>query len=84
MKVLLDKKLLKIEQRDTILAEKLKNAVVISEINDNSHSGVIREDQFADNPFLDSERVYEGNHNPIKGKPFEKKFKKQQEQERQI
>ena len=77
MKLLLDKKLLKVEQRDTILADKLKNAVVISEIKQKGHSGVIREEEFLD-PFLDADKV-EGNYNEVKEKPFEKKKKKQAE-----
>ena len=74
MKLFLEKNLLKVEQRDTILAEKLKNAVVISEIKQTGHSGVIREEEFLD-PFLDADKT-EGNYNEIRDKPFDKKKKK--------
>lgn len=73
MKILLEKKLLNVEQRDTIIAEKLKTAVVINEIRHAGHSGVVREDEFLD-PFLDAERS-EGNYNTFEKKPWDKKKK---------
>ena len=51
--------------------------MVISEIKQKGHSGVIREEEFLD-PFLDADKV-EGNYNEVKEKPFEKKKKKQAE-----
>lgn len=80
MKHLLEHQLLRVENRDTITAEKLSNPVVINEIKQSGHSGVIREEEFSD-PFLDSERT--GNYNTFEEKPWEqlKKKKKKQEDE---
>ena len=61
MRLFHEHSLLAIEHRDTIVAEKLSNPVVISEIKDNGHSGVYREEEFLD-PFLDAEKG-EGNYN---------------------
>lgn len=80
MKLLLDQQLLRIENRDTITAEKLSNPVVINEIKQTGHSGVIREEEFSD-PFLDSERT--GNYNTFEEKPWElRKKKKNKDEER--
>lgn len=79
MKTLLDQKLLRIENRDTITAEKLSNPVVINEIKQTGHSGVIREEEFSD-PFLDSEKT--GNYNTFEDKPWDRKKKKTKEDER--
>ncbi|CDW90593.1 abc transporter f family member 3-like [Stylonychia lemnae] len=79
MKTLLDQKLLRIENRDTITAEKLSNPVVINEIRQTGHSGVIREEEFSD-PFLDSERT--GNYNTFEDKPWDKKKKKKAEEDK--
>lgn len=61
MKILIEHNLLRIEHRDTIVAEKLSNPVVINEIKQSGHSGVYREEEFLD-PFLDAEKN-EGNYN---------------------
>eukprot|EP00347_Sterkiella_histriomuscorum_P009134 403342390 len=78
MKSLLDQKLLKIENRDTITAEKLSNPIVINEIRQKGYSGVIREEEFSD-PFLDSEKT--GNYNTFEDKPWELKKKKKNKDE---
>lgn len=69
--------MLKVEQRDTILAEKLRNAVVISEIKQSGHSGVYKEEEFID-PFLEASKGVTGNYNETSDKPFQgaKKNKK--------
>ena len=74
IKVLLDGKLLRTEQRDTIIAEKLSNPVVISEIKQKGHSGVIKEEEFLD-PFIDGEKT-DGNYNTFEKKPWELAKKK--------
>lgn len=74
MKILLDKSLLKIEHRDTILAEKLSNPVVINEIKQSGHSGIVREDEFL-SPFVDADKS-DGNYNTFERKPWEQKKKK--------
>jgi hypothetical protein len=76
MGVLLDKKLLKIEQRDTIVAEKLHNPIVISEIKKEGHSGIIREEDFIEN--LQGVEHVSGNYNSFDSKPWELKKKKRQ------
>lgn len=73
MKMFLEQKLLNIDLRDTIVAEKLSNPIVINEIKQSGHSGVIREEEFSD-PFLDSEKT--GNYNTFEEKPWELKKKK--------
>ena len=42
----MDKKLLNIENRDVIIAEKLSRPITISELVEEGHSGVIREEDF--------------------------------------
>jgi hypothetical protein len=80
IKILHDKKLVKIENRDTIVAEKLINPITINEIKSTAnHSGVYREEEFLD-PFLDAEKT-EGNYNTEKKNPFTKK-KPTKEEER--
>jgi hypothetical protein len=68
-----------VENRDTIVAEKLINPIVINEIKTSGHSGVYREEEFLD-PFLDAEKT-EGNYNTEKKNPFGMK-KKTKEEER--
>jgi hypothetical protein len=74
IKVFLDKSLLKVEHRDTIVAEKLSNPIVINEIKGSGHTGVVREDDFLD-PFLNMDKT-EGNYNSFESKPWELKKKK--------
>lgn len=82
IRTFLEATLLNVEHRDTITAEKLSNPVIINEIKQTGHSGVIREEEFTD-PFLDAEKK-EGNYNTFEGKPWElKKKKKNKEEERQ-
>lgn len=78
IKALLDQKLLSIDLRDTIIAEKLSNPIVINDIQSSGHSGVIREEEFSD-PFLDSEKT--GNFNTFEGMPWEGKKKKKNTKE---
>ena len=62
IRILHDHKLITLENRDTIVAEKLINPIVINEIRTiSAHSGVYREEEFLD-PFLDAEKT-EGNYN---------------------
>lgn len=61
------------ENRDTIVAEKLSNPIVINEIRQTGHSGVVKEEEFLD-PFLDMEKA-EGNFNTFEKKPWEQKKK---------
>lgn len=42
----MDKKLLSIENRDVIIAEKLSAPITIGDLVDDGHSGVIREEDF--------------------------------------
>jgi hypothetical protein len=79
IKILHDQKLILVENRDTIVAEKLINPIVINEIKTAGHSGVYREEEFLD-PFLDAEKT-EGNYNTEKKNPFGAK-KKTKEEER--
>lgn len=69
MKIFLEQKLLNVDLRDTIVAEKLSNPIVINEIKQTGHSGVIREEEFSD-PFLDGEKQT-GNYNTFESKPWE-------------
>ena len=55
-KTFLEQSLLNTEQRDTIIAEKLTKPVTISELVQEGHSGIIREDDFYD-PLLAGEHV---------------------------
>ena len=64
MRTLLDNKLLKLEHRDTIIAEKLLNPVVINDIRNNGHTGVYKEEEFLD-AFLDADKA-EGKFNKEK------------------
>jgi len=79
IKILHEQKLILVENRDTIVAEKLINPIVINEIKTAGHSGVYREEEFLD-PFLDAEKT-EGNYNTEKKNPFGAK-KKTKEEER--
>ena len=47
-KQLLDQKLINIGSRDTIIAEKLSRPIMISELVQVGHSGVVKEDDFYD------------------------------------
>ena len=47
-KMLTDQNLIEINQRDTIIAEKLSAPITINEIVEEGHGGVIREDDFFD------------------------------------
>ena len=80
IKIFHEHKLLNIEHRDTIVAEKLSNPVVISEIKDSGHSGVYKEEEFLD-PFIDAEKS-EGNFNTELKYDGGKKKKKTKEEEK--
>lgn len=49
-KTLVEQKLIVTEQRDTIVADKLSNPVVLNQLNRITGSGVVRDDDFLD-PF---------------------------------
>lgn len=59
------------------MAEKLNKPIVMNEIKQSGHSGVIREDDFLEN-FLTGERT-EGNYNSFDGKPWEQSKKKKKQ-----
>jgi hypothetical protein len=54
-KTFMDKKLLSIENRDVIIAEKLSAPITISDLVDDGHSGIILESDFYD-PLLAGEK----------------------------
>jgi len=53
---LLEKKLIKVEQRDTIVADKLDAPVVINDMKMGLGGAVVRDDDFLD-PFIGMERT---------------------------
>mmetsp|Transcript_3424 Transcript_3424/g.5804 ORF Transcript_3424/g.5804 Transcript_3424/m.5804 type:complete len:271 (+) Transcript_3424:170-982(+) len=61
-KQFMDKKLISVDMRDTIIAEKLSAPIQISELIEQGHSGIVREDDFYD-PLLAGERPSDGNYN---------------------
>jgi ATPase subunit of ABC transporter with duplicated ATPase domains len=61
-KMFVERKLIDVEQRDTIIAEKLTAPITISELAQEGHSGIVREDEFYD-PLLAGERGADGNYN---------------------
>jgi ABC-type multidrug transport system ATPase subunit len=82
IKILHNQKLVQSDNRDTIVAEKLSNPIVINEIKQaNKHSGVYREEEFLD-PFLDADKS-DGNYNTEKKTPFGlKKMTKEEERQK--
>ena len=80
IRILIDQKMILVENRDTIVAEKLLNPITINEIKESGHSRVYREEEFLD-PFLDADKT-EGNYNVERKNPFGPKFKKTKEEER--
>lgn len=79
-----ESKLMSEESRDTIIAEKLSKPITIAELQQEGHSGIIREDDFYD-PLLAGERTTSGNYNVSEDKKawIEKKNKKQGELKQQ-
>ena len=64
----MDQNLLSIEQRDTIIADKLLKPITISELQQEGHSGIVREDDFYD-PLLAGEKTTNsGNYNVMEDK----------------
>lgn len=62
-KMFVERQLIDVEHRDTIIAEKLTAPITISELAQEGHSGVVREDDFYD-PLLAGERsTADGNYN---------------------
>mmetsp|Transcript_21821 Transcript_21821/g.33773 ORF Transcript_21821/g.33773 Transcript_21821/m.33773 type:complete len:81 (-) Transcript_21821:1726-1968(-) len=59
----MEKHLLNIELRDTIIAEKLSAPITISEMVHEGHTGVVREDDFYDPLLAGDERAPDGNFN---------------------
>lgn len=57
-----DKNLVNVQNRDTIIAEKLSAPVMISQLAEEGHTGVVKEDDFYD-PLLAGERASDGNFN---------------------
>ena len=77
----MEKGLLNIEQRDTIIAEKLSAPITISELVEEGHSGIVREDDFYD-PLLAGERgVGDGNYNKNEDRTIWKQNRKYHHQE---
>jgi hypothetical protein len=60
-KSLIDRLLINVENRDTIIAAKLSEPVTINDLVQVGHNGVVREDEFFD-PLLAGERT-DGNYN---------------------
>ena len=59
----MEKNLINVDQRDVIIAEKLNAPVTISELIQEGHHGIIREDDFYD-PLLAGEKPnIDGNYN---------------------
>ena len=80
-KQIIEKNLIVIEQRDTIIAEKLSRPVTIDEIAQVGHDGIIREDDFYD-PLLAGEKAKGGgnfNESLDRKKWLEKKSKLEQQ-----
>jgi len=59
----MEKHLLNVEMRDTIIAEKLSAPITISELAQEGHHGVVREDDFYDPLLAGDERAPDGNYN---------------------
>lgn len=62
MKQFSDEQLMSEDSRDTIIAEKLSKPITIAELQQEGHSGVVREQDFYD-PLLADERTRAGNFN---------------------
>lgn len=69
-----------LESRDTIIAEKLSKPITIAELQQEGHSGIVREDDFYD-PLLAGEKTTAGNYNLSEDKKawIEKKQKRHNE-----
>ena len=79
-KIFMDEKLLNVENRDTIIAEKLTQPITINDLVEIGHHGIVREDDFYD-PLLAGEKVQTtGNYNVVEGREewMKKKEKKKQ------
>ena len=61
-KMFIDRKLIDVEQRDTIIAEKLTAPITISELAIEGHNGVVNEIDFYD-PLLADKHASDGNYN---------------------
>ena len=63
-KQFMEKSLISVEQRDTIIAEKLSAPIMISELAQEGHSGIVREDDFYDPLLAGDKQAVDGNFNP--------------------
>ena len=59
----MEKSLLSIEQRDTIIAEKLSAPITISELAQIGHTGIVKEDDFYDSLLAGEKGNTDGNYN---------------------
>mmetsp|Transcript_102188 Transcript_102188/g.141227 ORF Transcript_102188/g.141227 Transcript_102188/m.141227 type:complete len:212 (-) Transcript_102188:1487-2122(-) len=75
IKILLDKKLIKIEQRDTIVADKLDAPIVINDMKSGLSGGVVRDEDFLD-PFIGMERTQNNFNENYKAGELDKAAKK--------
>lgn len=67
-KIFMEHKLLNIENRDTIIAEKLSTPITINDLKEVGHHGIVREDDFYD-PLLAGENPnFAGNFNTMEGR----------------
>jgi ATP-binding cassette subfamily F protein 3 len=84
IKAFTESKLMSLESRDTIIAEKLSKPITIADLQHEGHSGIVREDDFYD-PLLAGEKTSAGNYNISGDKKawIEKKARKQDEFSRQ-
>ena len=79
-KLLMEEKLVNVENRDTIIAEKLTKPITINDLVEIGHHGIVREDDFYD-PLLAGEKPNNaGNYNVSEGREewIKKKAKRQQ------
>ena len=65
-KILIEKKLVVIEQRDTIVAEKLHNPVVLNQMQQTGGKGVVRDEDFLD-PFTGIDKSLANQNSTFQG-----------------
>ena len=67
-KIFCDNGLIDVDNKQTIIAEKLSKPITINELIQEGHSGIVREDDFYD-PLLAGEKVNtSGNYNTVEGR----------------
>ena len=64
----MEEKLINVENRDTIIADKLQKPITINDLVEIGHHGIVREDDFYD-PLLAGEKANtSGNYNTVEGR----------------